>query len=496
MQCHASHDPTLDLTFIWSLNGFLIEFDKENSDYERNIRTEAGSELFIRNTQLRHAGRYICTAQTIVDNSSASADLVVRGPPGPPGGVRTEDIRDTSVKITWSSGTDNHQPISKYTIQAKNSLSEDWKDVKTERRDIEGNMEMAKVVDLIPWMEYEFRVTATNTLGIGDPSLPSPKITTHGAAPIVAPSDVGGGGGSNRELTITWVPLSREYHYGDNFGYIVAFKPFIDKEWRKVTVTNPESGRYVHKDDTITPSTQFQVKVKAFNRVGDGPYSSTAVIYSAENVPTEIPTGVTSHVLSSSEVSVTWQPVYLESVEGYQVRYWRIQDKEAAAHRVQVKASDSSVKLEGLLPDTHYHLEVRAFNSAGDGPPSRIANVLTRKAPPSQRPRNIYAVRSGSKYIITWDHVKSLSNESSVNGYKVLYRPDGQVEGKLYTTGTHSVELPVLKDGEYVVEVRAHSEGGDGAVTEMKVSGAAALMLPGVLGILLPALGLMVHLEF
>lgn len=46
---------------------------------------------------------------------------------------------------------------------------------------IEGNMEAARAVDLIPWMEYEFRVVATNTLGIGEPSIPSNKIKTDGA---------------------------------------------------------------------------------------------------------------------------------------------------------------------------------------------------------------------------------------------------------------------------------------------------------------------------
>ena len=40
---------------------------------------DSNGELLIRNAQLKHAGRYTCTAQTIVDNSSASADLVVRG---------------------------------------------------------------------------------------------------------------------------------------------------------------------------------------------------------------------------------------------------------------------------------------------------------------------------------------------------------------------------------------------------------------------------------
>ncbi|XP_041327420.1 contactin-1 [Pyrgilauda ruficollis] len=491
MQCIASHDPTLDLTFIWSLNGFVIDFEKEHEHYERNVMIKSNGELLIKNVQLRHAGRYMCTAQTIVDNSSASADLVVRGPPGPPGGIRVEEIRDTAVALTWSRGTDNHSPISKYTIQSKTFLSEEWKDAKTDPADIEGNMESATVIDLIPWMEYEFRIIATNTLGTGEPSMPSPRIRTEGAPPNVAPSDVGGGGGSNRELTITWMPLSREYHYGNNFGYIVAFKPFGEKEWRRVTVTNPEIGRYVHKDESMPPSTQYQVKVKAFNNKGDGPFSLTAVIYSAQDAPTEIPTDVSVKVLSSSEMSVSWHHVSDKSVEGYQIRYWAAHDKEAAAQRVQVSNQEYSTKLENLKPNTRYHVDVSAFNSAGYGPPSSTIDVVTRKAPPSQRPRIISSVRSGSRYIITWDHVKAMSNESAVEGYKVLYRPDGQHEGKLFSTGKHTIEVPVPSDGEYVVEVRAHSEGGDGEVAQIKISGAAVGVPTLLLVLVVPALGVL-----
>uniref|UniRef100_A0A3Q2GS85 Contactin-1 n=1 Tax=Equus caballus TaxID=9796 RepID=A0A3Q2GS85_HORSE len=495
MQCAASFDPALDLTFIWSFNGYVIDFNKENIHYQRNFMLDSNGELLIRNAQLKHAGRYTCTAQTIVDNSSASADLVVRGPPGPPGGLRIEDIRATSVALTWSRGSDNHSPISKYSIQTKTILSDDWKDAKTDPPIIEGNMEAARAVDLIPWMEYEFRVVATNTLGIGEPSIPSNKIKTDGAAPNVAPSDVGGGGGSNRELTITWAPLSREYHYGNNFGYIVAFKPFDGEEWKKVTVTNPDTGRYVHKDETMRPSTAFQVKVKAFNNKGDGPYSLTAVINSAQDAPSEAPAEVGVKVLSSSEISVHWEHVVEKIVESYQIRYWSAHDKEAAAHRVQVTSQEYSARLENLLPDTQYFVEVRACNSAGCGPPSDMIETFTKKAPPSQPPRIISSIRSGSRYIITWDHVVALSNESTVTGYKVLYRPDGQHDGKLYSTHKHSIEVPIPRDGEYVVEVRAHSDGGDGVVSQVKISGASTI-LPSLLGLLLPALGIFLYLEF
>lgn len=78
-------------------------------------------------------------------------------------------------------------------------------------------------------------------------------------------------------------PVQPQYYYGPNFGYIVAFKPSDDIEWRKVTVADPEAKRYVHKDSSIPPSTEFLVKVKAFNSKGEGPFSEKAYIYSAQD---------------------------------------------------------------------------------------------------------------------------------------------------------------------------------------------------------------------
>lgn len=35
LQCHASHDPTMDLTFTWSLDDFPIDLDKSEGHYRR-----------------------------------------------------------------------------------------------------------------------------------------------------------------------------------------------------------------------------------------------------------------------------------------------------------------------------------------------------------------------------------------------------------------------------------------------------------------------------
>lgn len=46
---------------------------------------------------------------------------------------------------------------------------------------LDGSMEKAEVTDLYPWMEYQFRIIATNEHGSGEASIPSLKIKTWDA---------------------------------------------------------------------------------------------------------------------------------------------------------------------------------------------------------------------------------------------------------------------------------------------------------------------------
>lgn len=46
---------------------------------------------------------------------------------------------------------------------------------------VNGRTHKATVVDLSPWVEYEFRVVASNSVGIGEPSRPSALLKTKAA---------------------------------------------------------------------------------------------------------------------------------------------------------------------------------------------------------------------------------------------------------------------------------------------------------------------------
>uniref|UniRef100_A0A8C1C148 Contactin 2 n=1 Tax=Cyprinus carpio carpio TaxID=630221 RepID=A0A8C1C148_CYPCA len=470
LQCHASHDPTMDLTFTWSLNGVPLDLEEPNGHYRRMEGTIG--DLVIVNGQLSHAGTYTCTAQTVVDSAVASAKLVVRGPPGPPGGLVVTNVDDTSVELRWSHGYDNHSPIGKYVILGRSSQTHDWKRMRTDPANIEGNAESARVIDLRPWMDYEFQVIASNILGSGEPSMASQSVRTKQAAPTVAPSGLGGGGGNRNELIITWTPMAREYQNGDGFGYILAFRKQGMPTWTVVRVPHVESSRYVYSNESLSAYCPFEVRIKAYNKKGEGPFSQIAVVHSAEEEPIISPRRINATALTAFEIQSSHSGCFQneQAVLLFQIRYWRQHEREAAADRVRTAGLENTARVTGLRPNTLYHVTILAYNSAGTGPPSPRTTVITKKPPPSRPPGNISWKVDGSWVTVRWDHVKSMDNESTVLGYKVLYKHEGQSALKILDKSKNSVILPLPKDNGYVVlEVRSWGDGGDGAQKQIMI---------------------------
>uniref|UniRef100_A0A671G2Y4 Contactin-5 n=1 Tax=Rhinolophus ferrumequinum TaxID=59479 RepID=A0A671G2Y4_RHIFE len=472
LNCKAIHDASLDVTFYWTLKGQPIDFEKEGGHFE-NIRAQASSaDLMIRNILLMHAGRYGCRVQTTADSVSDEAELLVRGPPGPPGIVIVEEITESTATLSWSPAADNHSPISSYNLQARSPFSLGWQTVKTVPEIITGDMESAMAVDLNPWVEYEFRVVATNPIGTGDPSTPSRMIRTNEAVPKTAPTNVSGRSGRRHELVIAWEPVSEEFQNGEGFGYIVAFRPNGTRGWKEKMVTSSEASKFIYRDESVPPLTPFEVKVGVYNNKGDGPFSQIVVICSAEGEPSTAPTDVKATSMSVSEILVAWKHIKesLGRPQGFEVGYRKDMEQEDAAETVKTRGNESSVILTGLEGNTLYHFTVRAYNGAGYGPPSSEVSATTKKSPPSQAPINLRWEQQGSQISLVWEPVRPLANESEVMGYKVFYRQEGHSNSQVIETQKPQAVVPLPDAGVYVIEVRACSEGGDGtASSQIKV---------------------------
>uniref|UniRef100_A0A3Q3KEX2 Contactin 3a, tandem duplicate 1 n=1 Tax=Monopterus albus TaxID=43700 RepID=A0A3Q3KEX2_MONAL len=484
LPCQVSHDPTLDLKFTWFFNEQLIHFGSHGAYFEKVGGRSAG-DIMIRNIQLQHAGKYTCAVQTKVDSVSIATDVEVRGPPGPPVDCQVTEVTETTVSLSWGPGIDNHSPILSYAIQARTPFSLGWQAVTTVPELLGGKQLSATVTDLSPWVEYEFRVLATNSIGTGEPSKPSKKARTKEMLPRVTPARVNGGGGGRSELVITWEPVPEELQSGPGFGYVVAFRPLGAQGWMQAAVTSPDASRYVFKNESIPPFSPYEVKVRVYNNKGEGPFSSVTTIYSAEEEPSRAPGRLRARSILASEVEVTWKPLAWSNnhrrILGYELQYWGEREKQDTASVIRTVGNKTSVLIKDLEGSSTYYMSLRAYNSAGVGPQSNIVNVTTKKPPPSQAPVKIMWNTSNSKVILKWDQVHALENESEVTGYKVKSGPFYTEESANYVvkTNTTSLELSLPVNQDYVIQIKPFSEGGEGSssrqITIPKIAGETLL---------------------
>ncbi|KAG7243001.1 hypothetical protein INR49_016767 [Caranx melampygus] len=419
LPCQVSHDPSLELKFTWFFNEQLIHFGSHGGFFEK---VGGGHNKF-----------------------SRSAEGMS---PGPPTSIHVEEITDTTASLSWRPGPDNHSPITAYTIQARTPFSLGWQAVTTVPEVVGGHRLTATVIDLSPWVEYEFRVLASNTIGTGEPSKPSKQARTKGTSPKVTPANVSGGGGSRSELVITWEPVPEELQNGPGFGYVVAFRPHGATGWMQAAVPSAEASRYVFKNESIQPFSPFHVKVGVYNNEGEGPFGPVTTIYSAEEEPGRAPTRVRAKSLSASEI---------------ELRYWSRSEREETASVQRTVGNQTSTIIQGLKGSTTYYVSVRAYNTAGTGPPSTTVNVTTKKPPPSQPPGKVMWNTSNSKIILNWEQVKALENESEVTGYKVLYKKNRHSRPNVMETNTTSVELALPTDEDYIIQIKPFGEGGEGS---------------------------------
>ncbi|XP_057673315.1 contactin-4 isoform X2 [Corythoichthys intestinalis] len=465
LPCQVYHDPSLDLKFTWFFNEQLIHFGSAGVYFER-VGGHSAGDIMIRNIQLRHAGKYTCAVQTKVDSVSIATDVVVRGPPTPPVDCQVTEMTETTALLTWGPGMDNHSPIVSYTIQARSPFSLGWQAITTVPEGLSGKHLSATVIGLNPWVEYEFRVLATNSIGTGEPSKASRKARTKDTLPRVIPARVNGGGGGRSELVITWEPVPEELQSGPGFGYVVAFRPLGTQGWMQAAVTSPDASRYVFKNDSIPPYSAYQIKVGVYNNNGEGPFSPMATIYSAEEEPSRAPGRLRAKSISSSVVEVTWKPLAWSNnrrrILGYELQYWGVKERQEAASVIRTVGNKTSVLIRDLEGSSTYLISLRAYNSAGVGPQSSTVNVTTKKPPPSQAPVKIMWNTSNSKVILHWDQVHALDNESEVTGYKVMYSQDKHSLPSVVETNTTSLELSLPVNEDYVIQIKPFSEGGEG----------------------------------
>jgi len=117
-----------------------------------------------------------------------------------------------------------------------------------------------------------------------------------------------------------------------------------------------------------------------------------------------------------------------------QLRYWARSEKEESASVQRTVGNQTSRVLRGMRSSTLYYITVRAYNTAGTGPPGAMVNVTTKK------PRKPDCVSASVRHTVTPHGAPSGHNHQ----HKVSDRGDREDKEEntglfLFWTGTNNV---------------------------------------------------------
>uniref|UniRef100_A0A2K6PR77 Neurofascin n=1 Tax=Rhinopithecus roxellana TaxID=61622 RepID=A0A2K6PR77_RHIRO len=399
LECRVKHDPSLKLTVSW--------LKDDEPLYIGNRMKKEDDSLIIFGVAERDQGSYTCVASTELDQDLAKAYLTVLGRPDRPRDLELTDLAERSVRLTWIPGDDNNSPITDYVVQFEEDQFQPgvWHD----HSKYPGSVNSA-VLRLSPYVNYQFRVIAINEVGSSHPSLPSERYRTSGAPPESNPGDVKGEGTRKNNMEITWTPMNATSAFGPNLRYIVKWRRRETREaWNNVTVWG---SRYVVGQTPVY--VPYEIRVQAENDFGKGPEPESVIGYSGEDYPRAAPTEVKVRVMNSTAISLQWNRVYSDTVQGqlreYRAYYWRESSllKNLWVSQKRQQASFPGDRLRGvvsrLFPYSNYKLEMVVVNGRGDGPRSETKEFTTPEGVPSA-PRRFRVRQPNLETInLEWDH--------------------------------------------------------------------------------------------
>uniref|UniRef100_A0A452QSR5 Neurofascin n=1 Tax=Ursus americanus TaxID=9643 RepID=A0A452QSR5_URSAM len=407
LECRVKHDPSLKLTVAW--------LKDDEPLYIGNRMKKEDDSLTIFGVAERDQGSYTCIASTELDQDLAKAYLTVladqatptnrlaalpKGRPDRPRDLELTDLAERSVRLTWIPGDDNNSPITDYVVQFEEDQFQPgvWHD----HSKFPGSVNSA-VLQLSPYVNYQFRVIAINEVGSSHPSLPSERYRTSGAPPESNPADVKGEGTRKNNMEITWTPMNATSAFGPNLRYIVKWRRRETREtWNNVTVWG---SRYVVGQTPVY--VPYEIRVQAENDFGKGPEPNTVIGYSGEDLPSA-PRRFRVRQPNLETINLEWDhPEHPNGILiGYTLKYVAFNGTKLGKQMVEnFSPNQTKFTMQRADPVSRYRFTLSARTQVGSGE----AVTEESPAPPNEAPdrQSIWnvTVLPNSKWAnITWKH--------------------------------------------------------------------------------------------
>ncbi len=364
---------------------------------------------------------------------------------------------DGQLTARWTVPADNGAAIDDYDLRyrpaggAWTALPDTVKSTST----------TATITGLTNGTSYEVQVRAGNSAGDGPWSASATGTPVSAASPPSAPSAPTLEAGDGR-LTARWTAPSAngaaiddyDVRYRTGGGAWASLPDGVKSTSTTAVITGLTNGR------------SYEVQVRAGNSAGDGPWSASATgtPVSAASPPSA-PSAPTLEA-GDGRLTARWTAPSANgaAIDDYDVRY-RTGGGAWASLPDGVKSTSTTAVITGLTNGRSYEVQVRAGNSAGDGPWSASATGTPASAasPPSVPSAPTLEAGDGR---LTARWTAPSANGAAIDDYDVRYRTGGGAWASLpdgvKSTSTTAVITGLTNGRSYEVQVRAGNSAGDG----------------------------------
>nr|XP_021325175.1 receptor-type tyrosine-protein phosphatase S isoform X21 [Danio rerio] len=454
MLCAASGNPDPEIT--WFKDFLPIDPNTSNGRIKQ-LRSEAfegtpiRGALQIENTEETDQGKYECVASNVEGvRYSSPANLYVRElrevrrvPPRFSILPTSQEIMPGgSVNITCVA-VGSPMPYVKWMLNSEDLTPEDEMPVGRNVLELNSVRESAN-----------YTCVAMSSLGIIETvaqitvkSLPKPPGT-----PVVTETTA-------TSITITWdsgnpEPVSH---------YIIQYRA-KSPESKFETVDSITTTRY--SIGGLSPNTDYEIRVSAFNTIGQGPPSEPVEARTGEQAPASPPRNIQARIISQNTVLVRWDEPDEPNgqIKGYRVYY--TMDPTLPMSMWQIHNVQDSVltTIQSLVTSETYTIRVLAFTSVGDGPFSDPIHVKVLQGVPGQPTNFQVGEVSDTGVELTWEPA---FEKEGIISYELHYKEgkDGPLGKKKFAPTSSFVVDGLRPNTEYFFSLAAVSSKGIGAFT-------------------------------
>ncbi|XP_049334914.1 receptor-type tyrosine-protein phosphatase S isoform X18 [Astyanax mexicanus] len=266
------------------------------------------------------------------------------------------------------------------------------------------------------------------------------------------------------ETTATSVTITWDSGNPDPVSYYIIQYRAKSPDSKFETVDGITTTRY--SIGGLYPNTEYEIRVSAFNTIGQGPPSNKVEARTGEQAPASPPRNIQAQIISQNTVIVRWEEPEEPNgqIKGYRVYYTMDPSQPMSNWQIHNVQDSVITTIQSLVPSETYTIRVLAFTSVGDGPFSDPVHVKVMPGVPGQPGKFRTGKVRDTAVELLWDPPFS---KEPIKSYELIYKAAkyGTQEKKSFEPRSSYMVEGLRANTEYTFSLAAISTKGMGAFT-------------------------------